>query len=542
MKQLYSSNFPTPSYLAMNSFALDISDQSIKYGEIISTSHGLRLGRFGKEKFPAGVVVSGKIENEEKLVEILKSLKKRLHLNFVRVSLPEEQMYLFTISLPKTNDGDLRDVILLQMEEHIPLKAIDTVFDYDIISETNNTLFIEVVAIATTTIESYLSIFKRAGLTPLSFELEAQAIARAVVPINDPMPVMIVDFGDTRTGVSIVDGGKLFFTTTLDIGGFNITNMIAKNFSLPFEKAEEMKVTYGRGGTSETNEDMFSVVLSGVSVLRDEINKQYVYWKTHDNDSGIKHEPIGRVILCGGDSNLVGLSSYLEASLSIKVECANAWVNISDMNVSIPDMSFEESLGYVTVLGLSLGDYLRPSQSLMNVLPPEEKQLLKKEYHMRVANVSLALLALVILLSSALLLPSYFFSSSKESLAENRLEDFNKANPEISVHNIDSMVGDINNKLGILDRGKPAHQVSEKVLGALLSGRPKGITFSQILYGQDSSGKFQINIRGTASGRTVLRDFKSSLDSNPDYLSVDLPISDFLARTDINFNISITLK
>ena len=68
MKQLYSRYFPTPSYLAMNSCALDISDQSIKYGEILATNSGLRLGRFGQVKIPDGIVTSGKIENEAELV------------------------------------------------------------------------------------------------------------------------------------------------------------------------------------------------------------------------------------------------------------------------------------------------------------------------------------------------------------------------------------------------------------------------------------------------------------------------------------------
>jgi type IV pilus assembly protein PilM len=182
MKKLYSRYFPTPSYLAMNSCALDISDQSIKYGELYPTGGGLRLGRFGQEKIPQGVIVSGKIEKEEVLVKILKDFAVREDLHLVRVSLPEEQMYLFTLSIPKTESSDIRDSISLQIEEHIPLSALDTIFDYHIISEHGDKLFIEVTAIAQSTIESYLSVFEQAGVTPVSFELEAQAIARAVIP------------------------------------------------------------------------------------------------------------------------------------------------------------------------------------------------------------------------------------------------------------------------------------------------------------------------------------------------------------------------
>lgn len=543
MKQLFSHYFTTPPYLVMNSCALDISDMSIKYGEIVSTSHGLRLKRFGKEKISKGIVGSGKIQDEVKLIALLKDLKKRLHLKFVRVSLPEEQVYLFTLSVPKTSGDNLRDIILLQIEEHIPLKANETIFDYEIISENANSIFIEVVAIATLTIESYLSVFSQAGLSPLSFELEAQAIARSVVPMDDPRPVMIVDFGDTRTGVSIVQNGIVFFTTTLDVDGISLTNMIAKNFGISFEEAELMKVSYGKDSSlnSDNSEDLFSVVLGGVSVLRDEINKQYIYWKTHEDDN-ITREPISRIILCGGDSNLVGLASYLESSLSVKVEYANAWANIADTNTYVPEMSFSESLEYVTVLGLSLGDHLTEHQSVINVLPLEQKRTLKKEYRMRLANMSLSFLALIALLASVLLLPSYFFSMTKESLAEAQLESFNANNPEIALNNTDSLVVDINNRLTLLNQDPTTYQVNDKILSKLLALRPKGITFSQILYGQSSEGKSTIDIQGLASDRSTLRDFKSTLESNTDYASVNLPISDFLERTNINFNISITMK
>lgn len=353
---LYNRYFPTPAYLAMNSFALDISDQSIKYGELVPSPLGLRLGRFNKEKIPNGVVVSGRIEDEKALSSILRNIKVREDIHFVRVSLPEEQMYLFTISIPQVKDIKLHDAILLQLEEHIPISAVEAVFDYEVISENETTILVQVVATARATIESYMSVFEKAGLVPLSFELEAQAIARAVVPIHDPAPVMIIDLGRSRTGISIASGGRVLFTTTLDIGGETLTKMVSKNFDISLEEAEEMKRAYGIDDNNRTN-DIFPAIVSGISVLRDELNKHYIFWKTHEDDH-IKHDPINRILLCGEGSNLSGIAEYLETSMMMNVIHANPWVNISKMDISIPEISFEESLGYVTILGLALGDYL----------------------------------------------------------------------------------------------------------------------------------------------------------------------------------------
>jgi len=541
MKKLYSRHFPTPPFLAMSSCALDISDLSIKYGELLPTPIGLRLGRFGKENIPPGIIVSGKIEKEAELIKILKDLVKREHLHFVRISLPEEQMYLFTLSLPKMKESEIRDTILLQLEEHIPLQAIDTTFDYDIVSQDNQTIFVEVLAIATTMIESYLSVFRASGLVPISFELEAQAIARAVIPLNDPSPVMIVDFGEARTGASIAHNGRVFFTTTLDIGGITLTNMIAKNFSMSFEKAEELKRSHGLREIPIGTEDIFPAILNGLSVLRDELNKQYVYWKTHD-DEGVKHEAINRIILCGGDANLSGLAEYLESSMMVKVENANAWVNISDMETSVPDMSFEESFGYATMLGLALADYIRKPQSIINVLPQEEKKTLKKEYWMRFSSVVLSLVTVSTVVAILLIFPLYFFSKSKVEFAENRLEVFNIENPEIATDSIDTKINDINSKLVLLDSKKSNYVASEELTTNILEVLPKGIVLSNISYNESSSNIKNIEIRGVSSDRATLRNLKSNLDAIKKFTTVTLPISDFLEPSNINFNISIVIK
>lgn len=540
MKQLYNYSFPTPSYLAMNSFAIDISDQSIKYGELLATPEGLRLGRFGKEKIPPGVVVSGKIEDQNQLVAILKQLKEKEHLGFVRVSLPEEQMYLFTLLLPKVSDKELRDIILLQIEEHIPLKAVDTVFEYDIISKSDVNTLVLVSAIATSTVDGYLSSFEKAGLSPLSFELEAQAIARSVIPVDDKEPTMIVDFGDTRTGVSIVHDGKVFFTTTLDMGGVNLTNMISKNFTLPFEKAEEMKRSYGLDGISNI-ENIFPVILNEISVLRDELNKQYLYWKSHDN-CGISHDQINRIVLCGGDANLTGLSDYLEASMKIKVDHANAWVNISNMKNGVPNMSFEESLGYVTVLGLALGGFSYSYRPVVNVLPEKEKKLINKEYWKRFIIVFMFLFSSLIFIFILLLLPSYFFSSSKQNLIEARLEEFNANNKNLSGVDLNNTITDINTKLNLLVSNNPKYSLYNDVLNVVLSNRINGITFSQLLFNQTKDKGLNIEVHGQARDRTTLRNFKVALDNNPKVATTNLPISDFLEKTDLSFTISIVMK
>lgn len=356
MRNIYNKNFPTPKHLSMSSFALDISDQSIKYGKLFHTKNGLDLKRYGKVNLENNAVTSGKINNPDVLVKALKEIKEKEKMNFVRVSLPEEQMYLFNLSLPKMNWKDLRESILLQIEEHIPIEAVNTIFDFDILEEKKDGLVVQVVATSLDLIDSYLSVFDQAGLCPISFEIEAQAIARCVVPRSNEDTIMVVDFGGTRTGISIVKKDKVMLTATLDIGGNMLTEMIMKSFGISNQEAEKIKSLYNISSHEEGGK-IFASILNGVSVLHDEIGKHITFWETHKDDQGNTRDPIKKIIMCGGDANLKGISEYLEASLKIKVNHANAWVNILDLDKEIPDMSLGESLGFVTVIGLALNDF-----------------------------------------------------------------------------------------------------------------------------------------------------------------------------------------
>ncbi len=359
MREIYNHYFPTPDFLSMPACALDISDESIKYGEIVPSVDGFRLKYFGKEKVPPGVIVSGKIENETALVEILNNIKKQQQIKFVRVSMPEEQMYLFNLVLPNVPDSQMRETILLQIEDHVPLSAADVVFDYEVVREIDkDTLLVQVAALAASSMESYLSVFSQAELVPVSVELEAQAIARAVVSEDIKGSVMIVDFGRTRIGISIVENGRVLFTSTFGMGGQKITEIIAKHFKVSIDEAEKMKKSYSNLGSDAEN-DIFPAIITNLSVLLDELRKHFSYWHTHISEDGKPHAKIEKIILCGGEANLYGIVPYLKTSMNVPVDYANVWVNMTDITKNLPTMPFDDSLSYATVFGVALGGFIK---------------------------------------------------------------------------------------------------------------------------------------------------------------------------------------
>ena len=152
--------FPIPKFLSISSFGLDMGDESLKFLELIDTKNGLRVGRHGEKVIPAGIMESGKIKDSKRMEQILSELRKEIGIKSVRVSLPEEQVYLFQLKLEKLGLVNVRESIELSLEEHIPITAEDAIFDYEIISEDTKNLELQVAAIPKNVIESYLNLFK----------------------------------------------------------------------------------------------------------------------------------------------------------------------------------------------------------------------------------------------------------------------------------------------------------------------------------------------------------------------------------------------
>ena len=339
----------------MTATGLDISDVSLRFVELIETKKGMEIGRFGGSAIPRGVIEGGEVKKPSDLRSIFIEIKKRYNLEFVAVSLPEEKAYLFDLRLPQMEKSNIRGAIELALEERVPLKVSEALFDYQIEKESDTTIYVNVSVVPRMLVDGYLEAFSGSGIIPVAFEIEAQSVARAIIPDGDDGTFMIVDFGRTRTGITIIEGGGAEFTSTVPVGGGALTEAIVKKMNISYDEAEKIKNE--KGITRKDGDDDFSLALvSAISVLRDEIVKLYMYWEKREDTHDLKHAGIKKIYLCGGDSNLTGFVEYLMTGLDIPVEVAlaNVFVNVNPLNNYVPQIDFNDSLSYATAIGLAL--------------------------------------------------------------------------------------------------------------------------------------------------------------------------------------------
>lgn len=352
---------PPPSYLTMPSVGVDISDTSLKYVQFQADSRSgttLKLRKWGDIDIPEGVLKRGDIRDMGKLAEALKEVRKKTKVTNVRVSLPEERAYLFETEIKKgTPFKEIRGLLEFRLEENVPLSPRDAFFDYDIVEDDLHAgvYRILVTAYSQDTVMGYYEACKAAGVTPLSFEVEAQAIARATLPQGDLSTYLIVDFGKTRTGIGIVHRGSLMYTSTIDIGGNELSTALRHQLGdMEEDEYTNIKNTQGlvRGVTDSA---AYDALITTMSAIKDEIATRIQYWNTRDVER--EERQIEGVILCGGSVNMKGLPGYFTETLGIEAKRAQVWINAFDVNEVIPQIDRRHSYGYATAIGLALGNF-----------------------------------------------------------------------------------------------------------------------------------------------------------------------------------------
>lgn len=354
--------FPPPRFLSLPAAGLAFSDTSIRFALLRRSKGHYELEEYGERALPTGAIVDGAIKDSSAVQKVLSHLQEDREIQLVHVSLPEQQSYLVEIPLLYVRPSETRGSIELQLAEYVPLSPENVVFDYTLIpsrgEEDKKHQSAGVAVMRKEIIAQYVNLFAGTGLVPLSFELEAHAITRAIVESGDEHTYMLVDIGEQRTGIAIVSKGVVRFTTTITIGGARFTHAIARELNISHDEAVLKKEEHGFTPRDGNTSDVSSALLAPASSLRDEIVRYYEYWLGEKrSDHKIEERKIERVFVSGTEAGIPGLPQYLAGKMPVPVSEADPWINIASRDEYIPELSRKNALGYVTALGLSLRSF-----------------------------------------------------------------------------------------------------------------------------------------------------------------------------------------
>lgn len=127
--------------------------------------------------------------------------------------------------------------------------------------------------------------------------LDEPSAANAVYQIGDGV---VVDIGGGTTGLAVLRGGEVVQTEDEPTGGTHLTLVLAGNYRIPFEEAEQIKQDYAR------HREILPVV-------RPVIEKMASIVRRH-----VGGTQVGTLYLCGGTCCLTGIETVFEKASGIK--------------------------------------------------------------------------------------------------------------------------------------------------------------------------------------------------------------------------------
>ncbi len=375
---------------------LDIGTHAVRAAEVELGKGKPVLRRFAQVALPHGAVVGGEVVDPSAVSPALRRLWKegKFTSRTVVAGVANARVLVRATDVPVMAAEDLRSALVFQVQELIPIPIEDTVFDYQIVDETESPegqrLYrVMLVAAHREMLRSLLAALEGAGLSPAGIDLTPFALLRSLGGPGmflPPLPTLeptggaalqgedsteeelpephgaIVSLGAGVTTVLVHQGGKARFVRSVASGGNDITEKLAQELSIDFDHAEGLKRGVG-SLPDDGDERVAAIVDEATAELLDEVRDSLDYFRTQ-----IGNGALTEVVVTGGVAMAPDIESRLAASLGQGYEVSLGhpleFVTIGRTGVSPEVLAANEPV-LAAPLGLALNSVL----SLSGVAP-----------------------------------------------------------------------------------------------------------------------------------------------------------------------------
>lgn len=180
----------------------------------------------------------------------------------------------------------------------------------------------------------------------------------------------------------------------------------------------------------------------------------------------------------------------------------------------------------------------------INLLPEEQKMIVRGEYRRRIIIASGWLVALALATNIVLFAPAWLAFTAQERELKRQLDAIEKGALFQQVTAIESLIRQLNFEIRqYRARDREAIRAIPAV-DLVLESRGSGVMISVLSFSPPKTGneKAQITIAGHASDRAALLAFSDRLKARPFVESVESPISNLLRESDVDYQITAVLR
>ncbi len=321
---------------------IDLSPDSIKIVELREEGGKPQLVTYGYTEAKSDVLRGDFISNKNLTSTLLKEVSDRSKVttNLVSAALPIASVFSSVIKLSNLQKRDLDNRLKIKALLSEEVKKIisrpleEMVFDFNLIvtdeiEKAASGQKIEaarylITAAPNEVVKDYVDIFRQSSFTLNSLDIEPFALVRSLIGLDKSL-IMIVDIGENRTTLSIVNLTMPILNRTIQVGSSVVTKSIADSMGITIADAENYKLDLGIMMTQEKMESYPTPVENALAPIVTEI--KYLLKNYYDQVG--REKALDKIILTGGGSLLGGfLDKYLTKALDTRTYVGDPWARV----------------------------------------------------------------------------------------------------------------------------------------------------------------------------------------------------------------------
>ncbi len=182
---------------------------------------------------------------------------------------------------------------------------------------------------------------------------------------------------------------------------------------------------------------------------------------------------------------------------------------------------------------------------MSNLLPLKEIERIKFLYQKRFLVIVFRSVVVLSVVASVFLFPSYLFSKNEESDLISKKNLLESRETSEMKQSLIATIYDTNDRLNVFNNDYLISPIVSSFINPILKSRIDSIHVTNLSYSTGVNTKTaKVQITGLANSREAILSFGDNLKKQPEIVSVDIPISNFIKENNMPFfvNLIVSIK
>jgi type IV pilus assembly protein PilM len=301
----------------MRILGLDPGSRTVKAVEVDSA-----FGRVDIHEFHEEALLPGEESSDAAISRLIARLPRKP--DRIATTLSTAETTFRNLKLPTRDKRAIQQSVTFELEDELPFELEKASHESSVLSQVGNQTEIHVAAALNEKIEERITRLTGAGADPDLITTEAWALRtllnRILPAAHQDTPVIVADIGKKRSVLYAHWKGRPILIIEHEFGGDDLTRAIADRHGIPFEEAEEVRVREGYilppslyDRSTEEQKDFSDLLLQPLAPFVISIKQMMLATRSA---TGVYP---GRILVCGGLSQMQGLAGLIEEELQVPV-------------------------------------------------------------------------------------------------------------------------------------------------------------------------------------------------------------------------------